>query len=75
MNKIQLTIQQIGFIKAIGVVVITAILSYLGNAAHLNGVLSPVLASLVAALAASLESHFKDASGNTEALFGAVTVK
>lgn len=65
----------IGFIKAIGVVVIMGVLSYVGDAAHLNGLVSPIIASLIAALAASLESHLKDESGNTKALFGAVKVK
>lgn len=63
----------LGFLKAIGIVIITAVLSYLGNVANLNGVLSPLLATLLAALAASLESHIKDQTGL--AFFGSVKVK
>lgn len=70
-----LTAAQIGFIKALGVMVVATIASFLANQANLTGVLNPVLASLVAALAASMESYLKDKSGNNKALFGAVTVR
>lgn len=65
----------IGFIKALGVVVIASVASYLADAAHLTGVLNPVIATVVAALAASFESYLKANSGNTTALFGTVSVK
>lgn len=75
MNTFALNPAQLGFIKAIGIIIITSVLAYLGDATHLNGILSPLLASLIAALASSLESHMKANSDNTTALFGSVTIK
>lgn len=64
----------IGFVKAIGVVALAAVVSYLADSAHLTGVLNPVIATVVAALAASFESYLKADSGNTTALFGTVNI-
>lgn len=53
--------------------VLAAVASYFADAANLNGLLGPALATVVAALASSLESHIKANSGN--GLFGAVRVR
>lgn len=64
-----LTNAQIGFIRAIGVVILTAVLSFLGDSANLNGVVSAGVATLISALALSFE-HALEANGKG-ALFGA----
>lgn len=68
-----LTPSQISFIKGIGIVVVVSILTYLGDAAHLNGIVSPVIATLIAALASSYEAHLREQTG--AALFGAVRAR
>lgn len=65
----------IGFIKQLGGVVLFALLTYLGDASHFNGVVSPVIAAIITALVASYESYLKAKSNNTTALFGSVYVK
>ncbi len=60
----------LGFIRAIGVVVLTAILAYLGDASHLTGVFTPYIAAIISGLALALENSIEAKSGN--ALFGAV---
>lgn len=64
-----------GFIKGLLIVVVLAVVSFLGDSANLTGVLSPVLATLVAGLFSSLESSMKAKSDGNKALFGAVSVK
>jgi len=68
----KITNAQAGFIKGLLVVVVASVVSYLANSANLQGVLNPALATVVAALFSSLESHLKATSGNSKALFGAV---
>ncbi len=60
----------LGFIRALGVAVVMAILSFLGDAAHLSGIVSQSVAGIIAALALAAE-HSMEAKGNG-ALFGAV---
>jgi hypothetical protein len=64
-----------GFIKGLLGVVVLVVVSYLANAANLNGLLNPSLAVLVAAIFSAVESQLKANSGGTTALFGAVHVK
>lgn len=64
---------QLGLIRGLGVAVLMSVLTFFGDAAHLNGLLSPLIATLVSSLALSLENHLS-AKGDT-ALFGAVTRK
>lgn len=64
-----------GFIKGVLMVVLFGVITYLEDANHLTGVVSPTVAAVVVALASSLESHLKAQSGGTTALFGAVRVK
>lgn len=59
----------LGFLRAIGVVVITSVLSYIGVAEHL-AFLPSWVAALIAAGALALEHKIEDNSG--KALFGAV---
>lgn len=63
----------LGFIRAIGVVVLVSVLTYLGDASHLSGIASEGLATLIAALALAVEHAIENSSGN--ALFGAVRSK
>lgn len=64
-----------GFIKGIGIAVILAVVTYLGDSSHLGTVVSPSIAVLVAAVASAIESSLKASSGGTSALFGAVKLK
>lgn len=59
----------IGFLRALGIVIITAVLSYLGSADHLS-FLSPAVAALIAGLAGALEAVIQGQTGR--ALLGAV---
>ncbi len=61
----------IGFLRAVGVAALVAILAYLGDAAHLNGLVSDSVATIVAGLALALEHVIENKTGS--ALFGAVT--
>lgn len=70
-----LTNAQAGFLKGLGLALMFALLSFFGDVANLNGVVGPAVASLLAALASSLESHLKAESGGEKGLFGAVSIK
>jgi hypothetical protein len=61
----------LGLIRGLGTAVLLAGLTYLGDASHLNGVVSVSVATVIAALALSLEHYIEGRTGN--ALFGAVT--
>lgn len=63
-----------GFIKGLGIVLLVSTLSFLGDVSHFTGIVNPIVATMIAALASSLESHMKAASGNTTALFGSVRI-
>lgn len=67
-----LTRAQIGFIKGIGIVLLTAVVGYLANAANLNGVVGGSAALIIAGVASSLESYIQ--SKGAGGLFGAVNV-
>ncbi len=62
----------LGLLRGIGVAALIGILGYLGDASHLNGVLSYGLASIVSALCLAMEHNIADNTG--KALFGAVRV-
>lgn len=64
-----------GLFKGLAIVIIFAVVQFLSNDANLTGVLSPVIASLVAAIASAVESQMKASSGNTAALMGAVKLR
>ena len=61
-----------GFIKGLLMVIVLAVVSYLGDSAHLSGILSPALATIAAGLFSAIESSLKASSGGSTALFGAV---
>lgn len=58
----------LGFLRALGVVVLTSVLAYLGDAAHLAPFVSTSVASLISAAALAWE-HSIESKGNG-ALFG-----
>lgn len=60
----------LGFLRGIGMVVLAAVLSYLGDEANLSGIVSASLATIVSGIALSLE-HSLESKGKG-ALFGAV---
>ncbi len=60
----------LGFLRAVGVTVLVAILSYLGDAAHLNGLVSDSLATIIAAVALGIEHNIESKGGGS--LFGCV---
>jgi hypothetical protein len=62
----------LGFLRTLLTVAIISVLSYLGDAAHLNGVVSASVATLIAALAMGAEHAIEANTG--KALFGAVRV-
>lgn len=64
-----------GFIKGILGVVVLCVVTYLADAAHLNGILNPTLSVMAAALFSAIESGLKASSGGTTALFGAARIK
>lgn len=60
----------LGFLRALGTVALTAVLTYLGDATHLNGIVSGGIATLIAAIALGIEHNIESNSG--KALFGSV---
>lgn len=66
---------QLGFVRGLGTLILMGILSYVGDASHLNGVVSVSGASIISALALSLEHYFESKSVSGKALFGSTTVK
>ncbi len=68
----------LGFIRGLGVVILTGVLIYLGDASHLTGVVTPYLAGLISAVALAIENAMAGNAakqGNPTALFGAVRAK
>ncbi len=59
----------LGFLRGIGVVVLAAVVTYLADATHLQGIVSAPVAALIAAVALGLEQHVSSTTG--KALFGA----
>lgn len=60
----------LGLIRGIGVAILMAVLTYLGDASHLNGILSGSLAAIISGVALMIEHSIENSTGN--ALFGAV---
>lgn len=69
-----LTPAQLGFVRAIGSFLLLGVLTYIGDASHLNGVVSVSAASLISAAALSLEHYLEAKNAEGKALFGSVTV-
>lgn len=68
-----ITPAQLGFVRALGVALVLFLLSYLGDAAHLNGILSASGATIVAGLAMSLEQYIESNTG--KGLFGSTSIR
>lgn len=68
-----ITPAQLGFLRAIGVAFVLFLLTYLGDASHLNGILSAGTATVVAGLALALEHYIEDNTG--KALFGTTSIR
>lgn len=64
-----------GFLKGIILVVVLSLSSFLASEANLQGIMNPVLATLIASIFSAIESHLKSKSNGTTALFGAVKLK
>lgn len=63
----------LGFIRGLGTVVLTAFLAYLGDASHLNGIVSVGIAAVISSIALAIENSIAHSSGS--ALFGAARVR
>ncbi len=59
----------LGMIRGLGVAVLMAVLTYLGDATHLQGILNPQVAAILAAIVLGIE-HNMEANGSGS-LFGA----
>lgn len=59
-----------GFLKGLGVAILGTVLSYLANVANLQGLVSPPIAALIAAIALGLHDHIEVKTGAV--LFGAI---
>lgn len=60
----------LGFVRGLGTIILMSVLTYVGDASHLNGLVSAAGASIIAGLALALEHAIQNGTGN--ALFGAV---
>ncbi len=60
----------LGFLKGLGVAILGTVLSYLANATNLQGLVNPMVAALIAAIALGLHDHIESKTGNL--LFGAI---
>lgn len=63
----------IGLLRGVGFAVLTAVLTYFGDASHLSAVVSPVLAAAISSIVLAIE-HSIGAKDGT-ALFGAANVR
>jgi hypothetical protein len=61
-----------GFLKGLLMVVVLGVASFLEDKANLTGVVNPIVATLIAAIASSVESHIRATTGR--GLLGAVRV-
>lgn len=66
------TAAQIGFIRAVGYTLLTALLAFLANQANLSGLVGDSSALIIAGLAASIEHYVESRGGG--ALFGAARI-
>lgn len=69
----QLSPAKLGALRALGVVVLMAVLTFFGNTANLNGVFSTSVAAIISMIALALEHSLEASTGN--AMFGAVRVQ
>jgi hypothetical protein len=69
---LKITSAWLGVIRGLGMVIALPLLTYLGDAAHLSSVASPIVASVIAIIALSLEHTIESETG--KALFGVATI-
>lgn len=62
-----------GFLRGVGLVLLVALLGYLGDRNHLSFIGNPVIVTLIVGLAASWEASIKASSGS--GLFGATKTR
>ena len=62
----------LGFLRGLGMAILFAILTFLGNAVNLGGIFSPVVAGIIASAALAWEHSLAAASTTGKALFGLV---
>lgn len=60
----------LGLLRGLGVVVLSAVLTYFADVTHLQGLVSPPVAALIASIALGLEHAYEAKTGN--AAFGAI---
>ena len=60
----------LGALRALGVVVLMAVLTWLGDATNLQGIFNPAVNAIISMVALAIEHSL--ASGTNSALFGAV---
>lgn len=60
----------LGFLRSIGVVIVIAVLSYIGDASHISFLGNPYFETLIASIALAIEHKIEEKSGR--ALFGVV---
>lgn len=63
----------LGLIRGLGIAVLMAVLTYVGDASHLSGVLSTSIAAIVSAVALMVEHSIEGSTG--KALFGTVRTR
>jgi hypothetical protein len=60
----------IGALQGVGLAIILTVLSYFADAAHLNGLINPQMATLIAAICLAMEKNIEASTGKS--LFGSV---
>lgn len=63
----------LGALRGLGLVVLVAVLTYVGDASHLTFISNPWIEALIASAALALEHQIEDKTG--KALFGAAKTK
>lgn len=64
-----------GFLKGLFLAAVLGICVFLENSANLTGILNPTVATIVVALASSIESHLKAGNDGQKGLFGAIAIR
>lgn len=60
----------LGILQGLGLALLETVLAFFADATHLNGLVNPQMALVVAAIALALENHLYDKTGKS--LFGTV---
>lgn len=65
----------LGFLRGLGVVILFAVLTYIGDASHLAPLIGDSLAAILSGVVLALEHRFEVNNTEGKALFGAVRVR